>query len=96
MKNFQLVASPENGVMAGPEHEKVILQFGKVGMNMFIAFQAFSICLFNLNSCFWLSVSLIRASFSHDKVCLDERFNSTFPYISILISKDHRCVHISC
>ncbi|XWS53678.1 hypothetical protein CRYUN_Cryun10bG0021100 [Craigia yunnanensis] len=27
MKNFQLVASPENGP-AGPEHEKIILQFG--------------------------------------------------------------------
>lgn len=52
VKNFQLVASPENGV-AGPEHEKVILQFGKVGKDMFTmdyryplsAFQAFTICL---------------------------------------------------
>ncbi|CAN4106200.1 unnamed protein product [Withania somnifera] len=52
VKNFQLVASPENGV-AGPEHEKVILQFGKVGKDMFTmdyryplsAFQAFAICL---------------------------------------------------
>ncbi|KAK4354120.1 hypothetical protein RND71_026314 [Anisodus tanguticus] len=45
MKNFQLVASPENGVVAGPEHEKVILQFGKVGLDMFTAFQAFALCL---------------------------------------------------
>ncbi|XP_060197851.1 tubby-like F-box protein 3 isoform X1 [Lycium barbarum] len=53
VKNFQLVASPENGMVAGPEHEKVILQFGKVGKDMFTmdyryplsAFQAFSICL---------------------------------------------------
>ncbi|CAN4112821.1 unnamed protein product [Withania somnifera] len=52
VKNFQLVASPENGV-AGPENEKVILQFGKVGKDMFTmdyryplsAFQAFTICL---------------------------------------------------
>lgn len=52
VKNFQLVASPENGV-AGPEHDKVILQFGKVGKDMFTmdyryplsAFQAFAICL---------------------------------------------------
>ncbi|XP_009624999.1 tubby-like F-box protein 3 isoform X2 [Nicotiana tomentosiformis] len=52
VKNFQLVASPENGV-AGPEHEKVILQFGKVGKDVFTmdyryplsAFQAFAICL---------------------------------------------------
>ncbi|KAK8972773.1 hypothetical protein V6N11_019908 [Hibiscus sabdariffa] len=28
VKNFQLVASPENGP-AGPEHDKIILQFGK-------------------------------------------------------------------
>ncbi|KAL0376521.1 UNVERIFIED_CONTAM: Tubby-like F-box protein 3 [Sesamum calycinum] len=34
VKNFQLVASPENGV-AGPEHDKVILQFGKVGKDVF-------------------------------------------------------------
>ncbi|XP_059632676.1 tubby-like F-box protein 3 isoform X2 [Cornus florida] len=52
VKNFQLVASPENG-QAGPEHEKVILQFGKVGKDVFTmdyrypisAFQAFAICL---------------------------------------------------
>ncbi|KAK9127724.1 hypothetical protein Syun_016521 [Stephania yunnanensis] len=52
VKNFQLVASPKNGP-GGPEHEKVILQFGKVGKNLFTmdyrypisAFQAFAICL---------------------------------------------------
>ncbi|XP_057964179.1 tubby-like F-box protein 3 [Malania oleifera] len=52
VKNFQLVASPENG-FAGPEHEKVILQFGKVGKDVFTmdyqypisAFQAFAVCL---------------------------------------------------
>ncbi|XP_059659504.1 tubby-like F-box protein 3 [Cornus florida] len=52
VKNFQLVASLENGV-AGQEHENVILQFGKVGKDLFTmdyqypisAFQAFAICL---------------------------------------------------
>ncbi|KAL5541789.1 hypothetical protein UlMin_009499 [Ulmus minor] len=52
VKNFQLVASPENGP-AGPEHEKIILQFGKVGKDLFTmdyrypisAFQAFAMCL---------------------------------------------------
>ncbi|XP_042517313.1 tubby-like F-box protein 3 [Macadamia integrifolia] len=52
VKNFQLVASPENGP-AGQEHEKVLLQFGKVGRDLFTmdyryplsAFQAFAICL---------------------------------------------------
>ncbi|XP_068658569.1 tubby-like F-box protein 3 [Aristolochia californica] len=52
VKNFQLVASPENGP-AGQEHEKVLLQFGKVGKDLFTmdyrypisAFQAFAICL---------------------------------------------------
>lgn len=52
VKNFQLVASSENGP-AGPEHEKIILQFGKVGKDLFTmdyrypisAFQAFAICL---------------------------------------------------
>ncbi|KAM7278474.1 hypothetical protein ACFE04_005608 [Oxalis oulophora] len=52
VKNFQLVASPENGP-AGPQHEKIILQFGKVGKDVFTidyrypisAFQAFAICL---------------------------------------------------
>ncbi|XP_057959451.1 tubby-like F-box protein 3 [Malania oleifera] len=52
VKNFQLVASPENR-MAGQEHETVILQFGKVGKDVFTmdyqypisAFQAFAICL---------------------------------------------------
>ncbi|KAG9457573.1 hypothetical protein H6P81_002081 [Aristolochia fimbriata] len=33
VKNFQLVASPENGP-AGQEHEKVLLQFGKVGKDL--------------------------------------------------------------
>uniref|UniRef100_A0A7C9EZQ9 Tubby C-terminal domain-containing protein n=1 Tax=Opuntia streptacantha TaxID=393608 RepID=A0A7C9EZQ9_OPUST len=49
VKNFQLVASLENG----SEHENVILQFGKVGKDVFTmdyqypisAFQAFAICL---------------------------------------------------
>ncbi|KAE8690492.1 Tubby-like F-box protein 11 [Hibiscus syriacus] len=52
VKNFQLVASPENGP-TGPEHEKIILQFGKVGKDLFTmdyrypisAFQAFSVGL---------------------------------------------------
>ncbi|KAF5455168.1 hypothetical protein F2P56_024771 [Juglans regia] len=52
VKNFQLVASPENEA-AGHEHENVILQFGKVGKDTFTmdyqypisAFQAFAICL---------------------------------------------------
>ena len=52
VKNFQLVASPENEV-AGQEHENVILQFGKVGKDVFTmdyqypisAFQAYAICL---------------------------------------------------
>ncbi|GAB4851228.1 Tubby- protein 3 [Ancistrocladus abbreviatus] len=49
VKNFQLVVSPEDG----PEHEEIILQFGKVGKDVFTmdyrypisAFQAFAICL---------------------------------------------------
>ncbi|XAR61280.1 hypothetical protein NMG60_11034929 [Bertholletia excelsa] len=53
VKNFQLVASPENGGTTGPEHENVILQFGKVGKDVFTmdyqypisTFQAFAICL---------------------------------------------------
>lgn len=52
VKNFQLVASEENG-LATQEDEKVILQFGKVGKDLFTmdygypisAFQAFAICL---------------------------------------------------
>ncbi|XP_041022539.1 tubby-like F-box protein 3 [Juglans microcarpa x Juglans regia] len=52
VKNFQLVASPENGA-TGQEYENVILQFGKVGKDVFTmdyqypisAFQAFAICL---------------------------------------------------
>ncbi|XP_054806048.1 tubby-like F-box protein 3 [Prosopis cineraria] len=53
VKNFQLVASPENGPISEAEHEKIILQFGKVGKDLFTmdyqypisAFQAFAICL---------------------------------------------------
>ncbi|XP_074268333.1 tubby-like F-box protein 3 [Silene latifolia] len=49
VKNFQLVASLENG----PQNENVVLQFGKVGKDVFTmdyqypisAFQAFAICL---------------------------------------------------
>ncbi|MQM20000.1 hypothetical protein Taro_053011 [Colocasia esculenta] len=52
VKNFQLVASVENG-QGSQEHEKVLLQFGKVGKDLFTmdyryplsAFQAFAICL---------------------------------------------------
>ncbi|KAF7049016.1 hypothetical protein CFC21_057636 [Triticum aestivum] len=52
VKNFQLVASDENGA-AGQEHDKVILQFGKIGKDLFTmdyrypisAFQSFAICL---------------------------------------------------
>ncbi|TXG63521.1 hypothetical protein EZV62_010515 [Acer yangbiense] len=52
VKNFQLVASLENGG-TGQENENVILQFGKVGKDVFTmdyqypisAFQAFAICL---------------------------------------------------
>ncbi|KAI4317650.1 hypothetical protein L6164_025504 [Bauhinia variegata] len=53
VKNFQLVASPPENGPGGPEHEKIILQFGKVGKDLFTmdyrypisAFQAFAICL---------------------------------------------------
>ncbi|THU58826.1 hypothetical protein C4D60_Mb03t18540 [Musa balbisiana] len=52
VKNFQLVASDEIGSVS-QEQEKVILQFGKVGKDLFTmdysypisAFQAFAICL---------------------------------------------------
>lgn len=52
VKNFQLVATPPIG-QSGPQYEKVILQFGKVGKDVFTmdyrypisAFQAFAICL---------------------------------------------------
>ncbi|XP_020226763.1 tubby-like F-box protein 3 isoform X1 [Cajanus cajan] len=52
VKNFQLAAFPENG-HAGPQEDEVILQFGKVGKDLFTmdyrypisAFQAFAICL---------------------------------------------------
>ncbi|KAL6502824.1 Tubby-related protein 3 [Orobanche hederae] len=54
VKNFQLVASVENGGSGSQEeHENVVLQFGKVGKDIFTmdyrypvsAFQAFAICL---------------------------------------------------
>ena len=52
VKNFQLVASVDSGV-GGQEQDDVILQFGKVGKDVFTmdykypisAFQAFAICL---------------------------------------------------
>jgi tubby and related proteins len=52
VKNFQLVASVENG-QGNQEGDKVILQFGKIGKDLFTmdysypisAFQAFAICL---------------------------------------------------
>ncbi|XVF63831.1 hypothetical protein PTKIN_Ptkin09bG0118200 [Pterospermum kingtungense] len=54
VKNFQLVAAVEpNGNVTAAEQEKVILQFGKIGKDIFTmdyryplsAFQAFAICL---------------------------------------------------
>lgn len=54
VKNFQLVAAPEpNPSVSQNDYDKVILQFGKVGKDMFTmdyryplsAFQAFAICL---------------------------------------------------
>ena len=60
VKNFQLIAAtlpaagaPTPSQPAPPEHDKIILQFGKVGKDMFTmdyryplsAFQAFAICL---------------------------------------------------
>jgi len=52
VKNFQLVASDDNG-SGSQENDKVILQFGKIGKDLFTmdyrypisAFQAFAICL---------------------------------------------------
>ncbi|KAJ1297132.1 hypothetical protein BS78_01G354600 [Paspalum vaginatum] len=52
VKNFQLVASADNGPRS-QENDKVILQFGKIGKDLFTmdycypvsAFQAFAICL---------------------------------------------------
>lgn len=52
VKNFQLVAASENG-QVGADQEKVLLQFGKTGKDLFTmdyqyplsAFQAFAICL---------------------------------------------------
>ena len=63
VKNFQLVASDENGA-AGQEHDKVILQFGKIGKDLFTmdyrypisAFQSFAICLSSFDTkiaCEW-------------------------------------------
>ncbi|XP_050369274.1 tubby-like F-box protein 3 [Argentina anserina] len=51
--NFQLVASPEEGITDDAENENVILEFGKVGEDLYTmdyqypisAFQAFAICL---------------------------------------------------
>ncbi|KAL6978436.1 Tubby-related protein 3 [Sarracenia purpurea var. burkii] len=53
VKNFQLVASTEAASAAGQDNENVIVQFGKVGKDVFTmdyqypisAFQAFAICL---------------------------------------------------
>ncbi|KAL2457619.1 Tubby-like F-box protein 2 [Forsythia ovata] len=54
VKNFQLVAAVDPSLnISATEHEKVILQFGKIGKDIFTmdycypltAFQAFSICL---------------------------------------------------
>ncbi|XP_076918248.1 tubby-like F-box protein 6 [Bidens hawaiensis] len=52
VKNFQLVAAPPSG-QTGPQYDKVVLQFGKVGKDVFTmdyrypisAFQAFATCL---------------------------------------------------
>jgi len=52
VKNFQLVASDDNGP-GNQDNNKVILQFGKIGKDLFTmdyrypisAFQAFAICL---------------------------------------------------
>uniref|UniRef100_A0A0A9EZN7 Tubby C-terminal domain-containing protein n=1 Tax=Arundo donax TaxID=35708 RepID=A0A0A9EZN7_ARUDO len=52
VKNFQLVASDESDP-TNQEHDDVILQFGKIGKDLFTmnyrypisAFQAFAICL---------------------------------------------------
>lgn len=54
VKNFQLVADIDSSLDAPPEeHERVILQFGKIGKDIFTmdyryplsAFQAFAICI---------------------------------------------------
>ncbi|KAF8405884.1 hypothetical protein HHK36_007962 [Tetracentron sinense] len=61
VKNFQLIAAPQPAINSTPapsqpsppDHDKIILQFGKVGKDMFTmdyryplsAFQAFAICL---------------------------------------------------
>lgn len=80
VKNFQLVVSPENG-QAGPEHEKVILQFGKVGKDVYTmdysyplsAFQAFAICLSSFDTkiaCEWCESGTILIPFIHIHWCL--------------------------
>jgi tubby and related proteins len=53
VKNFQLVASDANGSTNQADNDGVILQFGKIGKDLFTmdyrypisAFQAFAICL---------------------------------------------------
>lgn len=66
VKNFQLVASDESNP-TNQEHDDVILQFGKVGKDMFTmdyrypisAFQAFAICLSSFDTkiaCEWVKV----------------------------------------
>ena len=63
VKNFQLVASDDNG-SGSQENDKVILQFGNIGKDLFTmdyrypisAFQAFSICLSSFDTkiaCEW-------------------------------------------
>jgi hypothetical protein len=55
VKNFQLVAAiePDNTSIPQCEHDRVLLQFGKIGKDIFTmdyqyplsAYQAFAICL---------------------------------------------------
>ena len=55
VKNFQLMAATDQPLdkQASSDHDKVLLQFGKIGKDMFTmdyryplsAFQAFAICL---------------------------------------------------
>lgn len=66
VKNFQLVAATEDGgIVPASEQETVILQFGKIGKDIFTmdyryplsAFQAFAICLSSFDTkpaCEWL------------------------------------------
>lgn len=66
VKNFQLVASTGNVVVRQEQKEDVILQFGKVGKDVFTmdyqypisAFQAFAICLSSFDTkiaCEWIA-----------------------------------------